>query len=563
MSGYISTIEDILPRFQETTNGEKTVFSADFNFISSDFILVYLGNTKQTSGYTIDTESNSVTFAVAPVVNTIVTIVRAIPVSWEDSDAGNNHGTMDKDSFDKIFSLLVGKMQTLKEEISRCVKTPIYSDKNGEQVSEFFLEQITDALAVLSQAQDSLALIQSTSSSAIESVNNALESALSQIQVQVQAAAASATAAANSATLAQTTVNNALGDIEDALNEALAQLNLGLYYTKEEANGTFVALQGNQAVSGTKTFSGNLRVSYPISDDLADQTVPSTAWVKSKVDVKADDDTVVHKDGNEVITGKKVFNSTPQIRNNLTPSTATIKDSLIEDTLITASTNTDGYIDGMNIVRIQQPSGNRELRYRAGFRNSSNTTNIWPGINMGITIDDKTYVSLGSNDVANAPHPAASIDTSSTGIMTVGRAVDPSQNFNLLHRSGDEQFHGIKTLKNNNPRFGFQHTEVDVTTIPTEQKSSRIFIADKNAKWTAEIANYQNTAGGIITQMTANNGDQGVASLQILCKKDGTKYATCPTPPGAADNSTKIATTAWVNTFVKNQGIGVQIVYND
>lgn len=543
MSGYISTIEDILPRFQETTNGEKTVFSADFNFISSDFILVYLGNTKQTSGYTIDTESNSVTFAVAPAVNTIVTIVRAIPVSWEDSDAGNNHGTMDKDSFDKIFSLLVGKMQTLKEEISRCVKTPIYSDKNGEQVSEFFLEQITDALAVLSQAQASLALIQSTSSSAIESVNNALESALSQIQVQVQAAAASATAAANSATLAQTTVNNALGDIEDALNEALAQLNLGLYYTKEEANGTFVALQGNQAVSGTKTFSGNLRVSYPISDDLADQTVPSTAWVKSKVDVKADDDTVVHKTEAETITGKKIFTNDKVPITLKRDSDNTYTDIQFHDSDGIRVGGIRSILDSNNIDRLQL------------YAASADGTSI-----LG-TIDIRKDSNNGIQ--ATAPAPAASINTNDISIMTVGRAVDPSQNFNLLHRSGDEQFHGTKTLKNNNPRFGFQHTEVDVTTIPTEQKSSRIFIADKNAKWTAEIANYQNTDGGIVTQMTANNGDQGVASLQILCKKDGTKYATCPTPPGAADNSTKIATTAWVNTFVKNQGAGVQIVYND
>lgn len=543
MSGYISTIEDILPRFQETTNGEKTVFSADFNFISSDFILVYLGNTKQTSGYTIDTESNSVTFAVAPAVNTIVTIVRAIPVSWEDSDAGNNHGTMDKDSFDKIFSLLVGKMQTLKEEISRCVKTPIYSDKNGEQVSEFFLEQITDALAVLSQAQDSLALIQSTSSSAIESVNNALESALSQIQVQVQAAAASATAAANSATLAQTTVNNALGDIEDALNEALAQLNLGLYYTKEEANGTFVALQGNQAVSGTKTFSGNLRVSYPISDDLADQTVPSTAWVKSKVDVKADDDTVVHKTEAETITGKKIFTDDKVPITLKRDSDNTYTDIQFHDSNGIRVGGIRSILDSNNIDRLQLYAASAEGTSILG------TIDIRKDSNNGIQ--------------ATAPAPAASIDTNNIAIMTVGRAVDPSQNFNLLHRSGDEQFHGTKTLKNNNPRFGFQHTEIDVTTIPTEQKSSRIFIADKNAKWTAEIANYQNTDGGIVTQMTANNGDQGVASLQILCKKDGSKYATCPTPPGAADNSTKIATTAWVNTFVKNQGVGVQIVYND
>lgn len=625
MSGSISTIEDILPRLQEIANGEKTVFSADFSFISSEFVLVYLGEEKQTSGYTVDVTANTVTFATPPATNTVVTIVRAVPLNWEVSDSGNNRGAMDKDAFDRVFSLLVGKMQTLKEELSRCVKTPISSDKNGEQVSEFFLAQLADALTVLSQAQDVLALIQSTSSSALASINSALETALSQIQVQVQRASDFADSAEASANLAQTTVNNALGDIEDALNEALAQLNLGLYYTKEEANGTFVALQGNQTISGNKT-----------------------------------------------------FNDLTKFRSNLSPSTSSSKENIIEDTLIQASTNTEGNVDGMYVSRVQDKGGNREVQYRGGFYAPTAQGNRWPAIALGVTSGEIPYSNLkvdkayaptpsansstsenliattgwvndpdkstnvvhrtgnetitgtkvlnggipiklnkagntyteiqytsdgstrlgglrnireGNTDdmqmyvaskdgssilgsirlkrddnngiLAAAPHPAASTDYNNSAIMTAGRAADPTQNFNLLHRSGDETFSGVKTGQSNNPRFGFKHTEIDVTTAPAEQKSTRIFFSDKNNKWISEIGVYKNTDDGVVSQITANNDTAGVASLQIICKKDGSKYGTCPTPPSLTDKSTKIANTEWVQNYFASIGAGVQIVYND
>lgn len=625
MSGSISTIEDILPRLQEIANGEKTVFSADFSFISSEFVLVYLGEEKQTSGYTVDVTANTVTFATPPATNTVVTIVRAVPLNWEVSDSGNNRGAMDKDAFDRVFSLLVGKMQTLKEELSRCVKTPISSDKNGEQVSEFFLAQLADALTVLSQAQDVLALIQSTSSSALASINSALETALSQIQVQVQRASNFADSAEASANLAQTTVNNALGDIEDALNEALAQLNLGLYYTKEEANGTFVALQGNQT-----------------------------------------------------ITGRKVFDGIAKFRSNMPPSTSLKKEEAIEDIIIDTTTNTDGKPDGMRVIRRQDTSGNREVIFGGVFYDSNTQTNKWLVTALGVTPNSTTYSVLrtdkayaptpsassstlgtsiatdgwvndpnkstnvvhrtgnetitgtkvlngsipiklnkagntytevqltkdgstrtggfrsitdgslekvqhyissadglsilGSIELqlaadgsirATSPHPAASTNYNNPAIMTAGRAADPSQNFNLLHRSGDEIFSGVKTGQSNNPRFGLKHTEIDVTTAPAEQKSTRIFFSDKNNKWISEIGVYKNTDGGVVSQITANNDTAGCASLQIICKKDGSKYGTCPTPPSLTDKSTKIANTEWVQNYVASIGAGVQIVYND
>ena len=615
MSGSISTIEDILPRLQEIANGEKTVFSADFSFISSEFVLVYLGEEKQTSGYTVDVTANTVTFATPPATNTVVTIVRAVPLNWEVSDSGNNRGAMDKDAFDRVFSLLVGKMQTLKEELSRCVKTPISSDKNGEQVSEFFLAQLADALTVLSQAQDVLALIQSTSSSALASINSALETALSQIQVQVQRASDFADSAEASANLAQTTVNNALGDIEDALNEALAQLNPGFYYTKEEANGTFVALQGNQT-----------------------------------------------------ITGRKIFDGIAKFRSNMSPSTSLEKEENIEDIIIDTTTNTDGKPDGMRVIRRQDTSGNREVIFGGAFYDSNTQTNKWPITALGVTPNSTTYSVLrtdkayaptpsassstlgtsiatdgwvndpnkstnvvhrtgnetitdtkvfngaapiklgkaggtytevqltkdgsirtggfrsitdgslekvqqyissadglsilGSIELqlaadggikAISPHPAASTNYSNQAIMTAGRAADPTQNFNLLHRSGDESITGVKTFLRANPAFGFKNTNADISNKPSADTHCKLFFADKNAMWTGEVRNQMYAAGQVETALYANSKISGTSKtsyVKVVVNENGEVYATCPTPHAPDDNSTKISTTQWVNSRI-------------
>lgn len=155
----------------------------------------------------------------------------------------------------------------------------------------------------------------------------------------------------------------------------------------------------------------------------------------------------------------------------------------------------------------------------------------------------------------NSANKTGTINASSTATQypTAKAVYDAIKGFNpslFLHRSGNESITGIKTVENNNPRFGFKHTEIDVTTAPAEQKSMRIFFSDKNDKWISEMAVYKNTDNGVVSQITANNGTAGVAILQIVCKKDGEKYAICPTPPDAADSSAKIATTAWVNSRI-------------
>lgn len=234
------------------------------------------------------------------------------------------------------------------------------------------------------------------------------------------------------------------------------------------------------------------------------------------------------------------------------------------------TTNTDQGITGTKVfngaspIKLGKAGGTyTEVQFTSdgsarlgGLRNiregNSDNMQMYVAAKDGESILGSIQINRDDNNgiLATAPHPAASTNYNNPAIMTAGRAADPKQNFNLLHRSGDEIFSGVKTVQSNNPRFGFKHTEIDVTTAPAEQKSTRIFFSDKNNKWISEIGVYKNTDDGVVSQITANNDTAGVASLQIICKKDGSKYGTCPTPPAADDNSTKISTTQWVNSRI-------------
>lgn len=235
----------------------------------------------------------------------------------------------------------------------------------------------------------------------------------------------------------------------------------------------------------------------------------------------------VDKDSNQTITGTKVFNGASPIKLGKAGGTYTE---------IQYTSDGSARLGGLRNIR-EGNSDNMQM-YVASKDGSSILGSIQ------LNRDDNNGI------LATAPHPAASTDYNNSAIMTAGRAADPAQNFNLVHRSGDEIFSGVKTCQSDEPRFGLKHTGIDINTNPSAEKSTRIFVSDKNNLGISEIGFYQNTDGSILSQITANNGTAGVANLQIICKKDGSKYATCPTPPRADDNSTKISNTKWVNSRI-------------
>lgn len=238
----------------------------------------------------------------------------------------------------------------------------------------------------------------------------------------------------------------------------------------------------------------------------------------------------VDKDSNQTITGTKVFNGASPIKLGKAGGTYT-----------EVQFTSDGSAKLGGLRNIREGNSDNMQMYVA----SKDGASILGSIQLNR--DDNNGI------LAFAPHPAASTNYNNQAIMTAGRAADPTQNFNLLHRSGDEIFSGVKTGKSNNPRFGFKHTEIDITTAPAEQKSTRIFFSDKNNKWTGEVRNEMYTAGMVEMALYANSQTSGTSKTSYVkahVDQYGAVYATCPTPPAADDNSTKISTTQWVNSRI-------------
>lgn len=238
----------------------------------------------------------------------------------------------------------------------------------------------------------------------------------------------------------------------------------------------------------------------------------------------------VDKDSNQTITGTKVFNGASPIKLGKAGNTYTE---------VQFTSDSSARLGGLRNIR-EGNSDNMQM-YVASKDGSSILGSIQ------LNRDDNNGI------LAAAPHPAASTSTSNQAIMTAGRAADPAQNFNLLHRSGDEIFSGTKTGQSNNPKFGFKNTLADISNKPSALTNSTLFFLDKNGLFTGEVRNEFSTTGYLETAIYTNSKTSGTLKtsyIKVVVNENGEVYATCPTPPRADDNSTKISNTQWVNSRI-------------
>lgn len=238
----------------------------------------------------------------------------------------------------------------------------------------------------------------------------------------------------------------------------------------------------------------------------------------------------VDKDSNQTITGTKVFNGASPIKLGKASSTYTE---------IQYTSDGSARLGGLRNIR-EGNSDNMQM-YVASKDGSSILGSIQ------LNRDDNNGI------LAAAPHPAASTNYNNPAIMTAGRAADPTQDFNLLHRSGDESITAVKTVLMANPAFGFKNTNADISNKPSADTHCKLFFADKNAIFTGEVRNEVYAGGQIETALYANSkisGESKMSYVKAYIDQYGAVYATCPTPPSADDNSTKISTTQWVNSRI-------------
>ena len=149
-------------------------------------------------------------------------------------------------------------------------------------------------------------------------------------------------------------------------------------------------------------------------------------------------------------------------------------------------------------------------------------------------------------------------------VETVNDLVDTTvDDSNLVHKTGDETINGIKSFKdtisvnNNGPALRLKNLQAVKGTTPSDALYWTVSCSDStnaigNSTKLGHFQTYISTAGNVITQISAYKPEANsttASDLSIVYPVSGNPYATAPTPD-TSDNSTKIATTAWV----KNQG---------
>lgn len=267
-------------------------------------------------------------------------------------------------------------------------------------------------------------------------------------------------------------------------------------------------------------------------------------------------------------SAKAVYDNINNLQTSLQSAISAIQANYVTTNTVQDITEKKIFTNNANPVVLKKSGDNTytEIQYTSdGSTTLGGLRNIREGNcdNMQMYVASKDGASiLGSIQLkrddnngilASAPHPAASTNYNNPAIMTAGRAADPTQNFNLLHRSGDETFSGVKTGQSNNPRFGFKNTLADISNKPSAPTNSTLFFADKNSLWTSEIRNEILTTGYSETTIYTNSrisGTPKTSYIKVVVDQYGEEYALCPTPPDPADSSTKIATTAWVNSRI-------------
>ena len=126
----------------------------------------------------------------------------------------------------------------------------------------------------------------------------------------------------------------------------------------------------------------------------------------------------------------------------------------------------------------------------------------------------------------------------------------------VAHKTGAETFTGNKTLQaSNDDAWLIKKANGDYTDVaPTIQVAGAFRVTDKNEKIMGDVRFIRTTAGLQTATLVARNAASGSEkSCTISCNvdKDGNVYTSAPTPV-SSDNSTKIATTAWVTSKVSS-----------
>ena len=123
----------------------------------------------------------------------------------------------------------------------------------------------------------------------------------------------------------------------------------------------------------------------------------------------------------------------------------------------------------------------------------------------------------------------------------------------VVHDTGNETITGVKTFKGNNRIAALQNSTVTYNTAPASNTVTGLSIRDKDGVEMGILEYVRFTNNNTVFRLSTKGVDgKWGAELSVGKKADGTSFTSAPTPT-AGDNSTNIATTAFVQTAVSTR----------
>ena len=341
--------------------------------------------------------------------------------------------------------------------------------------------------------------------------------------------------------------NEQIVAIKDSSDAEIAKINntgSTQVATVQSSGASQVNLVKQTAQEYINTMDGKIT---EVLNGAAEAAESAEAAAASAASVDADN--IVNLDNNQTITGRKTF------QDNLIYAKSTAMDqaasslsSAVERGLMITDKNNKRI---GNFFTAQQTDG--QLRtYMCSSREIDGAT-VYKYAEIRQNTNGTAHFNIAC-DSALAPTPPAS--DSSTKIATTAwvnnNAVNLTNNQTI---NGNKTFTGYVESRSSvaDVSINMRNMNDDYTTTPTEYQARNFRALDKNSKILGDVRFRSETNGSRTATIVARNaisGSEVSGNLGVGVDKNGSAFTFAPTP-GVSDNSTKIATTAFVKSQIQ------------
>lgn len=323
---------------------------------------------------------------------------------------------------------------------------------------------------------------------------------------------------------------------------------------KAWANSVFALLGHTHPASDVTLMTGYSKPASGSAVAASDTLNQAVGKLEAKVDDALDDSGYVHKTGDELVQGVKTFSNdhswssdydqhltsvqlqSPVLDRTVAPDRSTYMGMVFLDKNSSVDLDYTSRLSAVEFGKYAESSNLEDAKCAVYLKLYNPTTTTRSAATFGLDYDQ------GDRFFAYAPSTSDS-RTSGTDILT--RDWIPKDT-RIVHTSGSETIGGTKTF---NATIKLAYTTVTRGTNPDSKLFRALRILDTNGEYIGNFGIAVDANGTTSAYLNAYNfvpGSSAYGEIGIHYPKNGTPYTYCITPP-ANDDSTKIATTEWVN----------------